>query len=68
MFVLDRFIDDCREAIAWALRCAGPEDWVAVLGKGHERTQEIDGVRLPFDDVAVVRELLDVTPDGGPEA
>lgn len=59
---------DRREAIAWALRCAGPEDWVAVLGKGHERTQEIDGVRLPFDDVAVVRELLDVTPDDGPEA
>lgn len=53
-----RVIDggDRRSAIARALALAGPEDAVAVLGKGHETTQEIDGVRHPFDDSAVVVE------------
>ena len=48
---------DRRAAIAFALEAAGPGDWVAILGKGHEKTQEIAGVFHPFDDVAVVQEL-----------
>lgn len=44
---------DRRAAIARALTLAGPGDWVAILGKGHEHGQEIDGVISPFDDVAV---------------
>ena len=39
-----------REAIVEAVRLAGPGDIVAVLGKGHERGQEVDGVTHPFDD------------------
>jgi UDP-N-acetylmuramoyl-L-alanyl-D-glutamate--2,6-diaminopimelate ligase len=39
-----------RAAIAEAVRLAGPGDVVAVLGKGHETGQEIDGVMHPFDD------------------
>ena len=39
-----------RRAIADAVALARPGDVVAVLGKGHERGQEIGGQVLPFDD------------------
>jgi UDP-N-acetylmuramoyl-L-alanyl-D-glutamate--2,6-diaminopimelate ligase len=39
-----------RAAIDEAVRLAGPGDVVAVLGKGHERSQEVGGEVLPFDD------------------
>ncbi|WP_306209820.1 UDP-N-acetylmuramoyl-L-alanyl-D-glutamate--2,6-diaminopimelate ligase [Actinoplanes sp. RD1] len=39
-----------RAAIDEAVRLAGPGDVVAVLGKGHERGQEVNGEVLPFDD------------------
>ena len=47
---------DRRSAIARALSLAGPDDAVAVLGKGHETTQEIDGVLHSFDDIAVIEQ------------
>jgi UDP-N-acetylmuramoyl-L-alanyl-D-glutamate--2,6-diaminopimelate ligase len=45
-----------RDAVAEALAAAGPDDVVAVLGKGHERGQEVAGQVLPFADEEVVRE------------
>lgn len=42
------------DAIAEALTLAAPGDVVAILGKGHERGQEIAGEILPFDDAEVV--------------
>ena len=51
---------DRRAAIATALDLARPGDIVVVAGKGHETGQEVDGVVHPFDDRAVVRELLAV--------
>lgn len=51
--VLDR-----REAIAQALTMAAAIDVVIIAGKGHEKTQETNGFVVDFDDVAVVRELL----------
>ena len=39
-----------RAAIAAAVALARPGDVVAVLGKGHESGQEIDGAVHPFDD------------------
>ncbi len=50
-----RKITDRREAIATALRDAGPGDFVLIAGKGHETYQEIAGVRHHFDDREVVR-------------
>lgn len=47
-----------RDAIAIALRSAGPGDLVLIAGKGHETYQEIAGERFDFDDRVVVRELL----------
>ncbi len=55
-----REVGDRREAIAEAIRLAGPQDIVLVAGKGHEQGQIIgsgDNMRvLPFDDVQVARE------------
>jgi UDP-N-acetylmuramoyl-L-alanyl-D-glutamate--2,6-diaminopimelate ligase len=47
-----------REAIAHAVRVAAAGDVVAVLGKGHERGQEIAGTVFPFDDRTVLAEEL----------
>ncbi len=53
-------VPDRREAISLALSIAGKGDIVAILGKGHENYQEINGFRYPFDDTEVVREVLNV--------
>ena len=49
---------DRERAIALALADAGSEDVVLVAGKGHEDYQEVNGVRRPFSDQAVVGALL----------
>jgi UDP-N-acetylmuramoyl-L-alanyl-D-glutamate--2,6-diaminopimelate ligase len=49
---------DRSSAIFRALQAAAPQDAVLIAGKGHESYQEIDGERLPFDDVQVAREGL----------
>lgn len=41
---------DRASAIRRALDEATPDDVIAVLGKGHERGQEVAGTILPFDD------------------
>jgi UDP-N-acetylmuramoyl-L-alanyl-D-glutamate--2,6-diaminopimelate ligase len=48
---------DRRQTIIDALADAGEGDVVVVAGKGHEDYQEINGVRHPFSDLQVVREL-----------
>lgn len=45
-------------AIELALEGATSRDLVLIAGKGHERTQEQAGKKLPFSDVAIVRRLL----------
>ena len=52
-------IENRREAIRYALTHAEPGDVVVLAGKGHETYQEIKGVRHPFDEKVVVRELLE---------
>ncbi|MFJ6196361.1 UDP-N-acetylmuramoyl-L-alanyl-D-glutamate--2,6-diaminopimelate ligase [Micromonospora sp. NPDC092111] len=49
-----------REAIVEAVRLAEPGDVVALLGKGHERGQEVAGEVLPFDDRTELAEALRV--------
>jgi len=46
---------DRRKAIHFALANAAAGDVVVIAGKGHETTQEIAGVKYPFDDREVVR-------------
>ena len=43
-------IEDRTQAIKAAVNEAKDGDLVIVLGKGHEKGQEVDGVILPFDD------------------
>ncbi len=45
---------DRKEAIKAAVEFAKPEDIVVVAGKGHEKYQEINGVKHPFDDKAIL--------------
>ncbi|MGY8903752.1 MAG: UDP-N-acetylmuramoyl-L-alanyl-D-glutamate--2,6-diaminopimelate ligase [Burkholderiales bacterium] len=45
-------------AIAQTLAQAHPADVVLIAGKGHEDTQEIAGIKLPFSDVAQVQAAL----------
>ena len=49
---------DRHEAIRLALCVVGIEDVLLVAGKGHEQYQQIGDVKHPFNDVAVVKELL----------
>ena len=49
---------DRRQAIAAALRAAGPGDVVVIAGKGHETTQTFGTTVVDFDDRAVAVELL----------
>ena len=48
---------DRKKAIEFALREAQESDVVIIAGKGHETTQEIKGVKYPFDDREVVRQF-----------
>lgn len=54
-------IPDRREAIAYAIRNAQHGDVIAIIGKGHETYQEVNGVRTHFSDreeaEAVIKEL-----------
>lgn len=51
-------ITDRKEAIKTAVSLAGKEDIILVAGKGHEKYQEIKGVRNHFDDKETVTELF----------
>ena len=51
-------IVDRREAIKTAVSLAQPEDILLIAGKGHEKYQEIKGVKYPFDDKKVLMELF----------
>ncbi|MCF8276339.1 MAG: UDP-N-acetylmuramoyl-L-alanyl-D-glutamate--2,6-diaminopimelate ligase [Flavobacteriales bacterium] len=47
-------IIDRAEAIRTACMLAQPGDIILVAGKGHEKYQEVKGVKTPFDDMEVL--------------
>ncbi len=51
-------IVDRKEAIRTAVSYAGPEDIILVAGKGHEKYQDIKGVKHAFDDKQVLLEMF----------
>jgi UDP-N-acetylmuramoyl-L-alanyl-D-glutamate--2,6-diaminopimelate ligase len=51
-------IEERRDAIARALALAGPEDVVLLAGKGHETYQVRGTTKYPFDEKAIVAELV----------
>jgi UDP-N-acetylmuramoyl-L-alanyl-D-glutamate--2,6-diaminopimelate ligase len=52
-------IVDRKQAIKTACQLASPNDIILIAGKGHETYQEIHGVRHDFDDMKIVKELLE---------
>jgi UDP-N-acetylmuramoyl-L-alanyl-D-glutamate--2,6-diaminopimelate ligase len=53
-------IADRKEAIRTAINFARPDDILLVAGKGHEKYQEIKGVKYPFDDRQTILELFEL--------
>lgn len=49
-------IADRKEAIKAACHLAQPDDIILLAGKGHEKYQEIKGVKYPFDDKQILAE------------
>jgi UDP-N-acetylmuramoyl-L-alanyl-D-glutamate--2,6-diaminopimelate ligase len=51
-------VPDRKEAIKLAVSMAKSGDIVLIAGKGHEKYQEIKGVKHPFDDKQVMQEMF----------
>jgi UDP-N-acetylmuramoyl-L-alanyl-D-glutamate--2,6-diaminopimelate ligase len=53
-------ITDRREAIKTACALAQAGDIILIAGKGHEKYQEINGVKHPFDDLREIKETFNL--------
>lgn len=53
-------IADRREAIKTAVSLADKEDIVLIAGKGHEKYQEVKGVKNDFDDKKILIEMFEM--------
>ena len=51
---------DRKEAIKTAVSLAKPADILLIAGKGHEKYQDIKGIKYPFDDKAVLKEIFEL--------
>jgi len=51
-------ISDRKEAIRTACTLAKPGDIILIAGKGHEKYQEIKGVKHDFDDYSLFKETI----------
>lgn len=52
-------ISDRKEAIKTAVAFAKEGDILLIAGKGHEKYQEINGVKHHFDDFEIIKELFE---------
>ena len=52
-------ITNRKQAIKSACAMAKAKDIILIAGKGHETYQEVNGVRSDFDDIKIVREMLE---------
>lgn len=52
-------ISDRKEAIKTAVAFANTNDIILIAGKGHEKYQDINGVKHPFDDKAILKQMFD---------
>ena len=51
-------IPDRKEAIKYALKISGGEAIIALLGKGDETMQEINGEKYPYNDFEEIKNSL----------
>jgi UDP-N-acetylmuramoyl-L-alanyl-D-glutamate--2,6-diaminopimelate ligase len=49
---------DRKQAIKEACKMSNSKDILLIAGKGHEKYQEINGEKIPFDDMKIVVESL----------
>jgi UDP-N-acetylmuramoyl-L-alanyl-D-glutamate--2,6-diaminopimelate ligase len=54
-------ITDRKEAVRTAVALAQPGDIILLAGKGHEKYQEIKGVKYPFDDKQILLESFQLS-------
>ena len=52
-------IPDRKEAIKYAIKNGKKGDIIMLIGKGHEDYKEIKGVRYPFDERVIIKEILE---------
>jgi len=52
-------IQDRKEAIRTACHLAKSGDIILLAGKGHEKYQEINGIKYPFDDKQIFSEIME---------
>ena len=53
-------IIDRAQAIKTAISLAKKEDILLIAGKGHEKYQEINGVKYDFDDFELTKTMFDL--------
>ena len=53
-------ITNRMEAIKTSVSLANKGDIILIAGKGHEKYQEINGVKHPFDDKKIIEELFEI--------
>ena len=54
-----KVIVDRTEAIKEAIKMATKRDIIVLAGKGHEPYQEINGIKHPYDERIIVKELIE---------
>lgn len=54
-----KIISDRKEAINYALSNAKENDIILIVGKGHEKYQDIQGVKYPFSEEDIIKEFID---------
>jgi UDP-N-acetylmuramoyl-L-alanyl-D-glutamate--2,6-diaminopimelate ligase len=53
-------ITDRKEAIRTAVNLANQDDIILIAGKGHEKYQDINGIKYPFDDKKILMEMFEM--------
>ena len=53
-------IPDRKQAIKTAVGMAKEDDILLIAGKGHEKYQEVNGVKYHFDDKEVLKEMIEL--------
>ena len=56
---LNAFVEDCKEAIGYAIENAQPDDLILLAGKGHEDYQILGTTKIHFDEKEIVKEFID---------
>lgn len=53
-------IADRKEAIKTACSISEEGDIILIAGKGHEKYQEMNGIKTPFDDKQILKDMFDI--------